>query len=273
VRHSLPTKPRGRRRITGAVLGVAALAAAAVGGFAATAATSSTPASSAVAYHACVSRDGHATLYQNAIFPNTAGGYNTPCPTGYAQIGWAAGVGAPSAGPVTATANTAVSDRDDSGDHGNWAKDAMIRTVSVTRQSAVEVSKCGGAATDCWYYTGTITDAGTFQTVAGALSPRDGVPITGVVSGTFTGGSKVEFYASSNAPNASLVPATVTGDVPSTTNWVKQIFPRISVVSTPSLLNWSWSYSAPNTCETWVDAFNNNAGADSEHDIQGVNHC
>jgi hypothetical protein len=272
VRHNLPTTPR-RRRVAVAVLGVAAAAAAVVGGVAAVAATSTPPAASATAYHACVSRDGHATLYQDAIFPNTAGGYDTPCPTGYAQIGWAAGVGAPSAGPVTANASTAVSNRSDSGGHGDWAKDAMIRTVNVTRQTAVEVSKCGGAATQCWFYTASITDAGTFQTVAGALSPRDGVPISGTVSGTFTGGSKIEFYASSDDPDASLVPPTLTGDVPSTTNWVKQIFPRISVVSGVQLLNWSWSYSAPATCETWVDAYNNNAGADSPHDIQGVNHC
>ncbi|HUN38434.1 MAG TPA: hypothetical protein VMU95_41115 [Trebonia sp.] len=169
--------------------------------------------------------------------------------------------------PVAATATTAVSDRDDSGDNGNWAKDAYTRTVSVTRHGAAPAADCGSGAAACWFYTGTIADSGTFQTVSGADSPSKGTPISGVVDGTFTGGSDVEFYASSGSPTAA-VPGTVTGDTPSTTDWVSLFFASGTVISTPNLTNWSWTYSAPNTCEQWADAASGQTG-----DITGVNAC
>lgn len=178
------------------------------------------------------------------------------------------------AGPVTVSASTSVSGRDDSGNNGNWATDAMVRDITVTRHSAVAVANCGGGVTECWYYTAQLTDSGTFQTDPGAKSPNAGVTISGTVDGTFTGGSAIEFYASSGTPSAATVPATLTGDSPSTTDWVEQLFPSGTAFSTPSLLDWSWSYSAPATCENWVDAYSNGDGGQAgDGDITGTNAC
>jgi len=172
------------------------------------------------------------------------------------------------------TASTSVSNRDDSGNHGNWATDTFVRTASITRHEAAGVSDCGGGATSCYYYTGSVTDSGSFVTDTGANSPNAGVKISGTVDGTMTGGSKIEFYASSNTPSAALVPATLSGDSPSTTAWVEQFFPGGTVFSAPSLLNWSWNYQAPATCEQWVDAYNNSDGSlPADGDITGVNAC
>jgi hypothetical protein len=197
------------------------------------------------------------------------------------------------AGPsdLTVTASTSLSNRDDSGNGadngGNWATDAFIRTVNLTRHEAGPVSNCGGSATTCYFYTASLTDSGTFTTQANADTPNQacteptvgtcaGLDIQGTVAGNFTGGSKIEFWASSNTPNASLVPATVSGDSPSTTNWVKQFFSGGTDFSSVSLLNWSWSYNAPATCETWVDALSNGSGNGTfaaDGNIAGVNQC
>lgn len=229
------------------------------------------------------------------------------CPAGSFGISWnqqgpagpqgpkgdtgAAGPQGP-AGPsdLTVTATTSVSSRDDSGNQGNWARDAFIRTITITRHEAANVLNCGGAVATCWYYTGTITDAGTFLTDAGAKTPNkactepapssascDGLVINGQVAGNFTGGSHIEFYASSNAPNASLVPATVSGNSPSTGNWYQQFFPGGTVFSgAANLIDWSWNYSAPKTCETWTDAWNNGDGNGNYvpvGNIAGINEC
>lgn len=169
---------------------------------------------------------------------------------------------------TTLTAATAVSDRADSGVHGNWATDSFTRTLSVTRHSEVETSNCGGGVNHCWFYTGTITDNGTFETAEGALSPESGVAINGTVSGSFNGGSAVEFYASTRPANAAKVPATVTGNDVATSDWVTLMFADDTSFSSVSLLDWSWTYSAPSTCEQWTNAYDGNSG-----DITGVNAC
>jgi hypothetical protein len=178
--------------------------------------------------------------------------------------------------PVTATATTALSDRSDSGNHGNWATDTISRTVAVARHSAVPAKDCGSSATQCWFYTGTIEDTGTFTTIAGADSPQAGVAITGTQTGSMIGGSEIEFYASSDTPNASLVPATATGNTVSTTTWAEQLFADGTLFSTPKLTNWSWTYTdtSPANCETWTDAYNNSDGSlVADGDITGSTHC
>ncbi len=175
---------------------------------------------------------------------------------------------------LTVSAQTSVSDRQDSGNHDDWAVDAFIRTVSITRHSAVDVSDCGSGAVDCWFYTGSLTDSGSFSTIGGASSPNAGDPIHGAVTGTMTGGSEIQFYASSNAPSAAGVPATMSGNSLATSGWATLFFPNSAVVTPLTLKNWSWTYSAPNTCETWVDAFDNGGGSGaSAGDVQGVNAC
>lgn len=221
----------------------------------------------------------------------TAQGFSNAgnCPGGQFAVAWnaqgpagltgAAGPAGPQgpAGtftPVTATADTSVSNRDDSGNNGNWATDAFTRTVTVTRHSASPAGNCGAAAAKCWFYTAALADTGTFTTDTGAKSPNAGTVINGVVDGTFTGGSDIEFYASSDTPSAASVPGTVSGDMPSTTNWAAQFFPAGTVFSTPNLTDWSWTYVAPKTCEKWTDAVGNGDGhLSGDGDITGTNAC
>lgn len=169
---------------------------------------------------------------------------------------------------LSAVATTSVTDRNDSGHHGDWAKDSFTRTVSVTRQHASTAAKCGGGATQCWFYTASLADSGTFTTIDGANSPQDGTAIAGTVMGTFNGGSRIEFYANSDSPNPSIVPATVTGNALATSDWVKEFFAADTVFSSVNLLNWAWTYTAPNTCEQWINAVAGDSG-----DITGVNAC
>jgi hypothetical protein len=170
---------------------------------------------------------------------------------------------------VTLSGSQSVSNRDDSGNGGNWAKDAFVRSITLTRASSAEASKCGSGATKCYLYTGTLTDQGTFTTVSGAKTPRVGTDaIHGTVSGNFTGGASLEFYADANAQ--APTDATISGDSPGTEAWVKQYFPASTHFSSGDTLlgDWRWTYSAPNTCETWVDANSGQSG-----DITGVNAC
>lgn len=169
---------------------------------------------------------------------------------------------------LSVTAASALVDRPDSGLHGDWAKDQMTRTVAITRQSAATASKCGSGATKCWFYTGSIVDNGSFATITGAKSPEAGADISGTVAGTVAGASQIEFYASSDAPDPSKVDVTVTGAAHPTGEWVKMFFPKDTVVTDTDLLDWSWSYSAPGTCETWT-----NAKAGNKGDVTGVNAC
>lgn len=169
---------------------------------------------------------------------------------------------------LSVMAVSSLVDRPDSGLHGNWALDNITRTVSITRQKAAKASNCGGTATKCWFYTGSIADNGSFATVAGGKSPEAGADIAGTVNGTVAGASQIEFYASSDAPNPALVDATVTGSVHPTGEWVKMFFPAGTVTSATDLLDWSWTYNAPGTCEKWVNAKAGNTG-----DVTGVNAC
>lgn len=198
--------------------------------------------------------------------------------------------GPPGPSDLSVTASTSVSSRTDSGNQGNWAADSFIRFITITRHEAADVSRCGGAVATCWYYTGTITDSGTFLTDAGVQTPNgactepapsnancSALVINGQVAGNFTGGSHIEFYASSATPDASRVPSTVSGDTPSTGKWYQQFFAGGTGFSGPAnLIDWSWTYSAPSTCETWTDAYNNGDGNGiyaSDGNIAGINEC
>src|SRR6266851_2068518 len=163
--------------------------------------------------------------------------------------------GPPGPSDLSVMATTSVTNRDDSGGNGFWAKDAFVRTISITRHEASDVSHCGGGVPTCWFYSGTFTDSGTFETITNAFTPNQGLDtgmhISGTVDGNFSGGSHIEFYASSNAPDAGLVPSTVSGDSPSTGTWYEKFFPGGTSFSGPAnLIDWSWTYNAPNTCET-----------------------
>jgi hypothetical protein len=171
-------------------------------------------------------------------------------------------------GLVYARAVTALTARPDSGNTADWALDTLTRTATLTRQSGVPASNCGPAAVHCWFYTGTVADRGTFTTDSGAVSPNAGVAISGVVTGTVKGMDHFEFYANSPRPNPSLVPATVAGSADPTSGWMAMFFPSTAIVTTANQLAWSWTYVAPSTCETWVDAASGETG-----DITGVSAC
>ena len=279
------------------IITAAAIAAAVIGSAGVSlAASAGTSASPATDVHGCVYLHANRTLEHvyslagrgggcpSGTFPvslaGTPGGTGPAGPAGPAGSTGPAGPQGPagpagaSAGPLSVTASTAVTARDDSGSHGNWATDAFTRTVTVTRHGAAPASDCGSGATGCWFYTASLADSGTFATDASASSPNAGTAISGTVLGSMAGGSKVEFYASSGSPSAAGVPAVVSGDSPSTAAWVEQFFPGATQFSAPSLLNWSWTYSAPATCEQWTDALSNGDGAQpGDGDITGVNAC
>lgn len=172
------------------------------------------------------------------------------------------------AATVSVSASTQVTDRSDSGNAGTWAKDAFTRTVTITRDHAAPASSCGASSGTCWFYVGTIADAGTFKTVASAKSPQAGADIAGIVAGSLSGGSHVEFYASSNSPSSIGVPSSAAGNGVATSDWVAQFFPSSAAVAGVSLTDWSWTYGGANTCEQWVNASSGNTG-----DIKGVNAC
>jgi hypothetical protein len=218
------------------------------------------------------------------------------CPKGSFEISWnQTGPQGPPGQPVTASAVFTLSGRDDSGSGGNnWATDNITRTVTVTRQASVPASNCGTSATQCWFYTMTVSDTGTFTTQPG-LTPNQGctepnggpscsgLDISGTVVGTLSGGGDQEFYADQAGP---VVPKTLsyTGDAPlGTGEWYKLFFPSSAnfgfapaTSAGQPWTSWSWSYAAPATCETWTDAYNNGAGSGTfaaDGNIAGINQC
>lgn len=169
---------------------------------------------------------------------------------------------------ISGKAVTKLSARPDSGNTANWALDTLTRTATVTRQSAVPASNCGPSAIRCWFYTGAVADKGTFTTDSGAVSPNAGVAINGVVTGNVKGIDHFEFYSSAGRPNPALVPPAVTGNADPTSSWMTMFFPATAIVTSANQLGWSWTYVAPTTCETWVDAASGETG-----DITGVKAC
>jgi hypothetical protein len=219
------------------------------------------------------------------------------CPKGSFSIHWnQAGPQGPQGPPgpavLTVTAVTTIANRDDQGNGGAWAKDTLTRTATVTRHTAVPSVDCGSGATQCWFFTATISDSGSFMTDSGAETPNQdctepngvscsGLTISGAVSGSFSGGGTQEFYADTQVPNASLVPTSVSGDSPTAATWYQQFFPAGTTFELTSNPNapwtaWSWTYSAPKTCETWTNAYNNGDGNGTyaaDGNIAGINQC
>jgi hypothetical protein len=183
--------------------------------------------------------------------------------------------------PDTVTSVVSITNDPDSSSHGTWATDTITRTFTIVRHSAAPLADCSDAPSGnatCYYYTGTVADNGTFVTTAGAKSPNAGVTVNGILNGNLVGGTHVEFYADSDALQASSLSvvnnSADTYDGTSSPLWYQSFFPAGSVVSGVNLPDWSWTYSAPNTCEQWVDAYNNNGGSGAtDGDITGVNNC
>jgi hypothetical protein len=222
------------------------------------------------AFFACISGNGSGTAG-----PIT--GHPVSCPSGsilaednnvgpQGPAGPAGGNGA-SAVAMEASA-IQVTAHQDSGSHGTWALDGYTMSMTVIRQAAVDASHCQAGAAGCWFYTGLISDSGSFTTTDGALSPNAGTAVSGTVTGSFTGGSSIQFYADSSSLAASRLHTVSGGPGTSDLSWPASFLPAAATISGYSLLNWSWTYGAPGTCETWVDGIGGQTG-----DITGVNHC
>jgi hypothetical protein len=297
-------------------VGAAVAALALIGGGAALAATqtASAPAVSIPAgtLHGCVA--GSSRTMEHVYESNTSG---TSCPSGSFLVYWGvtgpkgatgaagakgatgstgatgatgatgpagpqgpAGPSGASYEPVTASAQTDITNDADSGNNGNWAVDTLTRQMTVTRHGAAPAADCGGTATNgvttCYFYTALMTDEGSFTTDSGAKSPNAGVTINGVLTGSITGGSSYEFYASSGSPDGTLVPSTLdaTSSGTNSSDWPERFFPSTVTFGGMNEINWNYTYDAPATCETWTDAFNNGGGSSSSAgDITGVNAC
>ena len=301
------TMPRVSGRAAAGIIAVCAVAVLG-GGTAIAAVAASSSASPSVSIpagtlHGCVAGSGR--TMEHVYESNTSG---TSCPSGSFLVYWgvtgpkgatgaagakgatgAAGATGPQgpAGPsgagyepVTASAQTDITNDADSGNNGNWAVDTLTRQMTVTRHAAAPASDCGGTATNgvtaCWFYTALMTDEGSFTTDSGAKSPNAGVTINGVLSGSINGGSSYEFYASSGSPDGTLVPATLDASTSGTnsSDWPERFFAPGTSFGDVNEINWSYTYNAPKTCETWTDAFNNGGGSSSSAgDITGVNAC
>lgn len=158
---------------------------------------------------------------------------------------------------VSTTGSTHVSNWNENGTP-SWAVDDFNRTLSLTRQSAVEASKCGTQAVNCWLYTGSIADNGSFVANDGAPTPNssDGAAtIDGVVTGTMTGTATVQLYAD-GLPTAAL-PVNQNGRGAgangSTTNWAQLAFPAGTHFGDTSLTGYDWTYTSP--CESWTEHY------------------
>jgi hypothetical protein len=177
---------------------------------------------------------------------------------------------------TTATAETTFSAYPVAGNNGTWANADFDRVAKVSFENvAPSLSDCGTGATECFQYVASTTDTGSYTAIAGAKSPQAGVTETGTPTGPFIGTSIVSFYSTSDDPNGALVPTTATGAGPvSLTDWAEQFFPTGTTFGFQLGVT-NYAYSAPQTCENWIDASGvySNGGLATDGDITGVNHC
>lgn len=162
-------------------------------------------------------------------------------------------------------ASTHITGRPDSGGNGNWATDAMTRTLAIRHTSGQS-------------YVATVTDSrGTFVTGRGDFVPNQaanpGVKFTQRIGGTFSGTASFSFTAS-RTPSAFLVPRRAAGSGPTdTSDWYKLAFPAGTVFGGTGILNnWGWSYTTTQGCltvsrhgfavqrQSWKDFASNNGG-------------
>jgi hypothetical protein len=184
----------------------------------------------------------------------------------------ALGLASPAASALASpsvTAQTQLSNRGDGGGNGDWATDAMTRTLVITQTRQV-----GNVRT----FSATITDNGHFVTIPHAFTPNQGgadagLRIAEVLPGTFTGKASYTFTANAS-PRASLVPRAESGTPasgPRTTSlWYEQAFPAGTTFGGTGLTTWAWNYTAVavtaehgafEICsQNWSDAIGNNGG-------------
>jgi LPXTG-motif cell wall-anchored protein len=170
------------------------------------------------------------------------------------------------AGSVCKTATTTLTDRPDSGLHGDWAKDTFTRTVKLCETGPVEAAAAVAIAARS-SYTATVTDAGTFTTVAGK-SPDAGVDLAAGITGYLAGGFTATFTAEAGFKHYGGVfdGKTYSGTAPSTTgDWVKNLWGGGDFTSVTNLVAWKWTYwtcgrDEGKAVEKWVNVEAGNRG-------------
>lgn len=152
--------------------------------------------------------------------------------------------------------NVTVTDRPspDSGEDGNnWA------TTTVDRKT--EVCATEKPATGDWTYRATVTDTGTFETLAGNSPGKDAAGAQ--LKGGFKGNVSGHFGATFTAPAWT---ATTKLDGPAKTvttgKWIETAFPGDEkFTESGSVVDWAWTYT---TCggkgEKWVNSEDGNSG-------------
>lgn len=205
----------------------------------------------------------------------TLTGYDVPAAAG--PTGPAGPPGRDAPGPTTSTANTVLSDWPESSD---WANDTFGRVATVTLEDEVDANRCGAGAQRCFFYVGTLNDTGSFVTVDGAATPNGtGGTVHGANNGSLVGTTRVEFYATSDQPDGSLVKTAVTGADKggrvTTSAWVEQFFPDAVTFGPVTLVTYDFEYTAPGSCEHWTDTINPGDDGQSAADgnITGVSAC
>lgn len=132
----------------------------------------------------------------------------------------------------------------DSGLHGDWATDTFRRGSAVCDN---------GDGT----WTLTLTDNGTFTTMAGATSPGDQAVPLPEFTGRFLGGAVVQVTSELTMAELPTNITEPTAGWPSTSEWAGLLFGS-EVTST--LSSWGWNYTTK--CETagWVNSLDGNVG-------------
>jgi hypothetical protein len=170
--------------------------------------------------------------------------------------------------PVTVTAVTVMTGRPDSGGNGNWAADDIERQLVIHQQG----QPSGGIYT----FTAKLSDTGEFVTDPGAFTPNQGgknagLKIAEVTDGDLKGGASYSFTASA-LPQASLVPAALSGPGPDTSTWYELAFPAGTTFGGTGIEDgWSWTYTAPSCLsvvkgqikvvkQKWTDAASTDSG-------------
>jgi len=136
--------------------------------------------------------------------------------------------------------------RPDSGGNGNWATDAMTRTVIF--------KYIGRDSAGLYHYTAQLSDRGEFTTIPGAYTPNQGAPytgdlISGQVNGSMSGKASFEFTSTNPIDNHKLnlgVPRAEFGapgnPEQSTSAWYEQAFRQGTVFGGLGIGNWGWTY-------------------------------
>jgi hypothetical protein len=151
-------------------------------------------------------------------------------------------------GQPAMTAVTSLTGRPDSGNGGTWATDTLTRTLTLTLAGTE-----GTGPSEVWEYDATVSDTGSFLTIAGALTPNQsgiyaGLTIGAEADGAMEGGADYSFTASAPASAAANlgVPASESG-APSgdqtTSLWYEQAFPAGTTFGGAGIGDWSWTYS------------------------------